>query len=577
MPAVLLSALLAAAAAVASPASAAPLTESELAARAAAFRSADPKARLAAAEFLAHLPPEAEPMLARRLLHPLQTSPDTFRRLFLGMWAQVPNWISADPMWIRRPEPPWVAPPRVRGQPRAHRPKPHDPETLDWLSALNEVDLGDPIFTAPAPLPGEPPPPPQKPAPRKAAVEPAPVVAPPLPPTRAELEIARAEAMEEVALLRAIASTQRMDAVDPMFALAFVPGGVFRDECGRQIRSMGSFAVPALIRLMHQRGPAALHLSKQRRYAAYQLDRMDRAQPQKAIASAPDDRVKSAIIHQYGQERALEAVDAILGQVDAPSHRVRKEARWAWLRYVTGPPPPPAPMRKRKLTGGREEDEEKPDYLTYRELALLALQKQVQAIENAPPDPKATAKELTDRLFGYYDRQRAAEWEAELSAGRARAQAGDLKGAIDHFGWILAHDPNFARRGEMVEAYLRYGEALRRARRIPEALGYLRQAVDLDPSGPHAHEAAARVALLDGVQALAHGRAEPELFRRALALDPSLAEAKGLLERAEALRDRRKFLQGGAAAAAGCALLFLIWLLWRRILPRGEEPAPPSS
>ena len=172
----------------------------------------------------------------------------------------------------------------------------------------------------------------------------------------------------------------------------------------------------------------------------------------------------------------------------------------------------------------------------------------MQAIENAPPDPKATAKELTDRLFGYYDRQRAAEWEAELSAGRARAQAGDLKGAIDHFGWILAHDPNFARRGEMVEAYLRYGEALRRARRIPEALGYLRQAVDLDPSGPHAHEAAARVALLDGVQALAHGRAEPELFRRALALDPSLAEAKGLLERAEALRDRRKFLQGGAAA-----------------------------
>src|SRR6185503_8206345 len=173
------------------------------------FRSSDPKARLAAAEFLLHQPPEAEPILARRLLRPLQTSPDTFRRLFLGMWAQVPNWISTDPMWIRRPEPPWVAPPRVKGQPRAHRPKPHDPEALDWLAALNDVDLGDPIFTAPGPLPGEPPPPPTRPAPRKPVAAPTPPVPPslpPLPPTRAELETARAEAMEEVALLRAIAS-----------------------------------------------------------------------------------------------------------------------------------------------------------------------------------------------------------------------------------------------------------------------------------------------------------------------------------------------------------------------------------
>src|SRR5262249_11196875 len=156
--------------------------------------------------------------------------------------------------------------------------------------------------------------------------------------------------------------------------------GVFRDECGRQIRSMESFAVPALIRLMHQKGPAALHLGKQRRYASYQLDRMDRARPMKAIAAAPDDRVRATIIHAYGEERALDAVEAILNQVDAPSHRVRKEARWAWLRYVTGRPPPPAPKRKRKLPGGREEEEEKPDYLTYREIAVLALQKELTAI-----------------------------------------------------------------------------------------------------------------------------------------------------------------------------------------------------
>src|SRR4051812_34620610 len=322
------------------------------------------------------------------------------------MWAQVPNWKGADPMWVRKPEPAWTPPPRVKGQPRPKRPAPHDPETIDWLAALNDLDLTRPELSSiesldawTRPSDWKPPKPSKKPTPPVAAeVVPPPPPPAPTPATKEQLVLARAEAMETVALLRAIAASKRLDAVDPMFKLAFEYEGVFRDECGRQIRSMESYAVPALIRLMHTHGAK---LSKQRRYASYQLDRMDRARPQKAIAAAPDDRVKSAIIHAYGEEKALEAVDAILAQVDAPSHRVRKEARWAWLRYVTGKPPPPAPKRKRKLPGGREEEEEKPDYLTYREIALLALQRQMQAINNEPPSAKAGVKELTDQLFEY--------------------------------------------------------------------------------------------------------------------------------------------------------------------------------
>src|SRR6202012_1600530 len=121
-------------------------------------------------------------------------------------------------------------------------------------------------------------------------------------------------------------------------------------------------------------------------------------------------RVRSEIIHAYGDTRALDAVEAILGQVDSPAHRVRREARWTWLRYVTGKAPPPAPKRKRKLPGGHAESEEKPDYLTYREIALLALQKQREAITDAAPDPNASAKQLPDELFGYYDAKHAAEW-----------------------------------------------------------------------------------------------------------------------------------------------------------------------
>jgi tetratricopeptide (TPR) repeat protein len=558
----------------------APISDGDLAKRFADFSSPDAKVRMAAASYIAGQPLAASDVLIRRLDRPRTTSPDLFRRLFLEIWGQVPNWRGGDPMWVRKPEPPWTPPPRVKGQPRAQRPKPHDPETLDWLAALNDLDLANPAISSTDSLDAWTRPPDWKPPKVKAkpvvAVDPAapvePPPPPPTPPTQDQLVTARAEAMEAVALLRGIAASKRMDAVDPMFKLAFDYEGVFRDECGRQIRSMESFAVPALIGLMHSHGKG---LGKQRRYASYQLDRMDRARPSKAISAAPDDRVKAAIIHAYGEEKALEAVEAILNQVDAPSHRVRKEARWAWLRYVTGRPPPPAPKRKRKLPGGREEEEEKPDYLTYREIALLALQKQVQEINNEPPDPKAGVKTLTDQLFDYYDRKHAAEWDQQFDAALAKEAAGDWKGATDEYGWILAHDPNYAKRAQMAKAFASYADQLRQKKELSQAVGLYRQAVDLDPAGPEAKHAEALVALLDGQEALSRGQADLPSFRRALALDPSLTEARDGLARAESLAGRRRWLEGAEAVGAVFALLFGLWALWKRV-QRPVVP-PPST
>jgi tetratricopeptide (TPR) repeat protein len=468
-------------------------------------------------------------------------------------------------MWIRQPEPAWVPPARVKGQPRAKRPPPHDPETLDWIVALQSVDLDaaaqldsdksiPPPWVPPGTKPKKPTPPPVD-----ATAPP-----PPPPPTRAEMETARAEALATVKLMRAIAASKRLDAVDPIFKLAFEYDGVFRDECGRAIRSMDSYAIPRLIELVHQQNVGKQSMAKQRRYAAYQLDRMDRQRPQKAIATAPDDRVRAEIIHAYGDTRALDAVEAILGQVDSPAHRVRREARWAWLQYVAGKAPPPAPKRKRKLPGGKEEAEEKPDYLTYREIATLALQKELAAINNAPVDPNASAKQLTDELFAYYDKKRAAEWDGQFAAARAKEERGDVRGAVDEYGWILAHDPNYAHRGEMAHAFARYGDSVRDQGDVPRALGLWRQAIDLAPDGPDARYAGARVALYDGLEALGHGHADVGAFRRALALDPSLGEAKRGLSRAEWMQARRRWTRGAMAAGVALALAFALWLLWRR-------------
>jgi hypothetical protein len=517
--------------------------------------------------------------LTRRLERPLSTKPDQFRKLFLEMWAQVPNWKSSDPMWIRKPEPPWVPPVVPKGQPRPKRPPPHDPETLDWVAALNELDLTLPgLFALEAPDYQKPPP---KAAgakivatkPAKPGEPPVPAPPPPAPPTPEEVATARAEALETVALLRAIAKTKRLDAVEPLFKKAFTDDGVFRDECGRQIRAMESYAVPALVRLTAAKGPA-----KMRRYATYQLDRMDRAQPKKVVTGAPDEKTRAAILKAYGEVRAINAVEAVLDQVDATSRRVRREARAAWLSYVTGPAPPPAPRRKRKLPGGRTEVEEKPDYLTYREIATLVIQKRAAEVLGEELDPKLTAAQLTEKLFAHYDRIRAAGWDAQLAQAKEREATGDWQGAIDLYEAVLAHEPSESRRPQMVHAYVARADALAKEKRRAEAARLYHQAVNLDPTGKEAAYAGARAALLDALAAIERGEPATDLLERALALDPALPDAGEALAKARAARGRTRIARAAASAGVGAVALLGLWLLWRRASrPRRRDDGAPRA
>ncbi len=507
----------------------------------------DAQVRLRAARAIAGADPEGYSTYVARLGREVPGATPAIKYLIHAIWGQYPNPDyprgpgKDPPLWFTRPEPP--IPP---GTPRSKRPRPHDPDAVDWLTALAELDLG------PAALAAEPPPP---------------EVAP------AELPALRAEMVLRVGLLRAIAAAGRTSARDAVYALfqfAFVREGLFRDECGRAIRSMGSYGIPGLIRIYNNRTKAN---AKMRRYASYQLDRMDRLRPSKAIATAPDDVVRADIIHAYGEVLALDAVEAVLEQVGARSHRVRREARWAWLRYVDGPPPPPAPKRKRKLPGGKEEAEEKEDYLNYREMATLALQRTHQELWNSPPSPKLSAKELTTLVFQHYDRLDEQLFEQLFESAKAHQSAGDIDKAVDEFGWILANQPDHPRRAEMSEAFCRHGEALaqkgEQAGRwddVARGVGWLRQALALHPERPDANKVRALIHLLDGKLAQQQGADGRSDFELAVAADPSLQPAQQALRQATPPPEHRRGVWW-ALLGSGALLAALSLLLWRR-LPR---------
>jgi hypothetical protein len=153
----------------------------------------------------------------------------------------------------------------------------------------------------------------------------------------------RNETIADIAAMRALSATRRIDAAQVILDVGFSEATmIYRDECGRQLRAMAPYSLPALqIASQSNNKPMA-------RYSSYQLERLDRQEPGKAFgATANDEDLRVALVEAFGKAHHREAVHVVLEATDDDAPRVRKAAREAWLSYVSGPPPKPAPKRRR--------------------------------------------------------------------------------------------------------------------------------------------------------------------------------------------------------------------------------------
>src|SRR5690606_33732591 len=123
----------------------------------------------------------------------------------------------------------------------------------------------------------------------------------------------------DVAAIRALASGREPKGAGAILAFAFASDGIlYRDECGRYLRKMAPWSLPALIR-----GAAHPRDASRRRYATYQLERLDRQNPRKALADAPNDFLKVAVLDAFKDSLDREAVFVVLDTVDDVSPQVR--------------------------------------------------------------------------------------------------------------------------------------------------------------------------------------------------------------------------------------------------------------
>ncbi len=290
----------------------------------------------------------------------------------------------------------------------------------------------------------------------------------------------------DVAAVRALAATEKPDAARAILDFAFSEDGlVIRDECGRRLRAMAPYSVPALVRAAGDRDEP----TRKRGYSRYQLERIDREAPSKALAAAPDEALKIEILRAYADTEWREAVFAVLERIDHDSPPVRAQARETWLAYVTGPPPPPAPRRRLQITTGQYTQRAQPLYLNSRDLADYALRNRYSQIFGEAPDRDASLEELSREIFSHHDENRQRQLVDSFEAAKTLAEAGESAAAVAEFDRILVQDPDFPRRSEMVDAYLSHGEELAEAGTWRDAASAYAKAHMLDPNGPRADEA----------------------------------------------------------------------------------------
>jgi tetratricopeptide (TPR) repeat protein len=362
-----------------------------------------------------------------------------------------------------------------------------------------------------------------------------------------------ADTIADVATIEALAASNDPDAAAVIFDFAFAADGVtYRDECGRTLRRMAPYSLPALIRGSEKHGDLSMS-----RYAVYQLERLDRQEPRKALADAPNEALKIAVLDAFKDSLYREAVYAVLDTVDDASPAVRRAARAAWMEYATGRAPKPSPKEKLTLPGGKLTDKPMPLWLNSRELADIAIRRRLEELTGTAPPARSKIGELSKQLFAFYDDRRSQALSGELDKAMAMAEAGKHAEAAEACDRILVQVPDFARRAEMAPIYYELGQTLEAAGKWREAAAAYGKANATDPKGPLADQSLARHHTARGKAAEAAGASGAAEFARAHEIDAAAPHA------AATGGGRWMLFAGLGGGAAGLALL-LVGLLMRR-------------
>jgi tetratricopeptide (TPR) repeat protein len=358
------------------------------------------------------------------------------------------------------------------------------------------------------------------------------------------------EAMADVAAIRALAASETTAAGTTILEFGFSEEGLsYRDECGRYLRKMSPWSLPALIVGSESRQ------SDVDRYATYQLEVLDRQDPNKAIKYTANEDLKIEIIKTMAESQYRTGVYPILKLLDDVSPRLRRAAREAWLEYAVGKEPRPSPRRRIQEPGGKMSKNRVPLWFNHRELADIEIRRVLEEINGKAPPEASTLKGMTEELFGYYDDRRNKQLDDMVSDALGKASAGSLLEGAELLDRVLAQNPDHPRRKEMAKVFFDYAKSLEKEQKWREASMAFAKAHAMSPEGERARQALAQHHYARGKAVEAEGGNASAEFARARDVDAGVGGAGG---------GRRWMLYAGMGGGAAGLLLFAIGLAIRR-------------
>jgi Tfp pilus assembly protein PilF len=199
----------------------------------------------------------------------------------------------------------------------------------------------------------------------------------------------------------------------------------------------------------------------------------------------------------------------------------------------------------------------------YADLAVPKLRESYGLLTGEAPPLDWPTPWLRQKLFEVMDRIRLEDVDARVHEGLTALNEGRLADAVADFDDVLARQPDWDRKAEMVPAYVFYAQSVAGAAR-PAARTNFEKALQLDPNGPRRAQIESALAVLEGKDLHDRGVNDEEPFRRALKLDPGNAKAQAeiaRIEEAEVGRDqrwRRRVIEGSGALVLLCGLILFV-------------------
>jgi tetratricopeptide (TPR) repeat protein len=330
-------------------------------------------------------------------------------------------------------------------------------------------------------------------------------------------------ALTTACLVEALAHIGTTDAIRELVRVVRDQGGAYKPEVARELQELGERATAALILSSHD------PLRDVARWASSELEALGKKVPGDAVQTK-SNQVLSDVLEAYGATRDMDALGAVLSFVNSARGQVRDAAR----RSV----------------------------LAYGDAALPKLREDFANLAGSGPPPAWSAADVARELFARDDRLRLEDVYALMDQGIAAETAGHHDEAVELFQKVLARQPSFERRAEMVPAFVLLAEAKEASDR-PAAEALLRVAARLAPDGPRAAQIQSALDYLEGEDLRARGIDDARLFRRAAEEDPGNVKAHDELARIDLAQSRRSLIiqrttEGcGALAALVAGVVFV--------------------